>query len=107
MVLYGGARVASKSWNRYDFLRIFIPPLAFVGWTMIQKATAFDAVYPGLAAAPRTAIALFGAILLGMLSTVLAYKADQNIPTPPENHKTAVVAEPVGEALGAPQDGGH
>jgi hypothetical protein len=42
---------------------------------MLQKTTAFDAVWPTLSTPARDAIALFGAILLGILATALAYKA--------------------------------
>jgi hypothetical protein len=84
MILYASGRAGA--WNRWDLLRVCIPPLAFVAWTMIQKTTAFDAVCPSLPAATRTAIALFAAILLGIAANALSYKADQNVPassTPP------------------------
>ncbi len=77
MGLYVGARIYQKLWDRLDLIRMFIPPLAFVGWTMLQKATAFDAVFPTLPEAPRTVIALFGAVILGFMAIFLAYKADQ------------------------------
>ena len=66
--------------DRWDSIRAFIPPLAFVAWTMLQKATAFDAVAPGLGSAPRYAIAVIGAVVLGGAATALAYKADQKTP---------------------------
>jgi hypothetical protein len=38
-----------KAWDwKRDLVRMWIPPLAFVAWTMLQKTTAFDAVWPGL-----------------------------------------------------------
>jgi hypothetical protein len=67
-------------WDKWDFGRAAIPPLAFVAWTMIQRATAFDAVWPSLGQAPRTAIALFVAVLLGLAAAGLGYKADQKQP---------------------------
>jgi len=60
-----------------DYLRALIPPAAFVAWAMLQKATAFDAVSPGLAEVHRTVIALFGAVLLGAAAKVLADKANK------------------------------
>ena len=78
IIFYVGPR-----WGRYDkwdFARAAIPPLAFVAWTMILRATAFDAVYPTLGQAPRTAIALFIAVLLGLVAAGLGYKADAKQP---------------------------
>ena len=31
-----------STWDAWDFLRILIPPLAFVGWTMLLTPSAFD-----------------------------------------------------------------
>ena len=63
--------------DRLDFFRAAIPPIAFVAWTMLQRATAFDAVAPGLDPAPRSVIALFVAVLLGLAAAALAHVADQ------------------------------
>jgi hypothetical protein len=77
VVLYMGARIAMKKWDRMDWVRMFIPALAFIGWTMLQRATAFDAAFPGIGSAARNSIAIIGAIVLGLLASLLAYKADQ------------------------------
>lgn len=66
-----------QKWETLDYLRAAIPPLSFVGWTMLQKSTAFDAVAPQLNSAPRTVAGLFVAVVLGVLATTLARKADQ------------------------------
>lgn len=66
-----------QKWETLDFVRAAIGPLAFVGWTMIQKSTAFDAVAPNLSDARRTVIGLFLAVLLGVATAALARKADQ------------------------------
>lgn len=79
-VLYVVPRLVDRKWDRLDYLRMAIPPLAFVGWTMLQRATAFDAVFPGLTEAPRTVIALFLGVLLGLVAATLAYRADQKKP---------------------------
>jgi hypothetical protein len=47
---------------------------------MLQRATAFDAIFPHMLDAPRTVIALFLAVVLGTSATALAYKADQKQP---------------------------
>ena len=80
IVLYVGATAVKSNWDRFDFFRMFIPPLSFVAWTMVQKATAFDAAFPGVNNALRTICAVCGAMMLGALSTFLAYKADE-VPT--------------------------
>ena len=80
LVLYVGARVKAGNWDSLDYFRAAIPPLAFVGWTMLQRATAFDAVCPNMRDAPRTAVAIFLGIGLGIATTFLAGKADQKQP---------------------------
>jgi hypothetical protein len=75
--LYVGYRLLARKWDKFDLIRMLIPPLAFVGWTMLQRPTAFDAVFPDLASAPRTVIALFLAVILGFIAAALAYQADQ------------------------------
>jgi hypothetical protein len=78
--LYGAPRLLAKKWDVLDWFRAAIPPLAFIGWTMLQRATAFDAVFPGMLDASRTVVALFLAVVLGAGATVLAYKADLKKP---------------------------
>jgi len=80
MLLYVGARLMSGQLDRWDWIRTTIPALAFVGWTMLQKATAFDAVAPDFQQAGRSATAIIGAIVLGLIAAALAYKADQKAP---------------------------
>ena len=78
-----------KHWDRWDFVRMLIPPLAFVGWTMLQKATAFDSIAPDLGQASRDSIAVIGAIVLAVIASQLAYQADQKTPTPVQQAKVA------------------
>ena len=74
-------RLLAKKWDRLlDWFRMAIPPLAFVGWTMLQRAIAFDAAFPNVNDAARTVSALFLAVVLGAGASVLAYKADQKQP---------------------------
>ncbi len=79
IVLYVVPRL--KNWDVFDYMRVAIPPLAFVAWTMLQRSTAFDAIAPSLKDAPRTVVALFLAVLLGIAAAALARKADQK-PSP-------------------------
>jgi hypothetical protein len=77
IVLYVVPRRMAHDWERLDLLRMAIPPLAFVGWTMLQRTTAFDAIFPNVAEAPKTVAALFLAAILGWLASILAQKGDQ------------------------------
>jgi len=77
VLLYVGYRLMAGKWDGWDYLRMAIPPLAFTGWTMLQRTTAFDAAFPQIPEAPRTVIALFLAIILGFGAAALAFKADQ------------------------------
>jgi len=81
VVLYIAGRLSSKHWDKWDYVRMLIPALAFVGWTMAQRSTAFDAACPAMEPAARTATAVIGAIALGLLASALAFKADQKTPS--------------------------
>lgn len=91
--LYAVPRIVNGKWDRWDWLRLAIPPLALVGWTMLQRSTAFDAAVQVLkqdhvltndvSDATRTVIALFLAVVLGAAATLLAYQADQKQPPAP------------------------
>lgn len=61
-----------------DWARAAIPPLAFTGWTMLQRATAFDATFPQLTESQRTVFGLLLAAVVIAAASWLAYK-----PTPP------------------------
>ena len=79
--LYVGPRLIAGKWDRLDWLRAAIPPAALVGWTMLQRTTAFDAVFPDFHEAPRTVIALFLGVVLGLVAGALAYQADRKAPS--------------------------
>lgn len=74
------AGLGKTNWDRWDWGRILLPAAAFVGWTMLQKGSAFDAVAPDLPSAPRTAIAILGAVVLALVARSLAYRADRKEP---------------------------
>jgi hypothetical protein len=76
-ILYIAPRLYSHKTDWWDALRILIPMIAFVVWTMLQRATAFDAAFPSLTEVPRTVIGLFIAVLLGLAAAGLSYQADQ------------------------------
>lgn len=67
-----GARSKGQrvKWDRWDLARALIPAFAFVGWTMLQSPTAFDALGIQWSAALRTAIAIVGGMVLGSLASL-------------------------------------
>ena len=77
IVLYVVPRIRDGAWDKLDILRAGIPPLAFVGWTMLQRMTAFDAIDAGMKDFTRTVIALFLGVVLGLAASSLAYQADR------------------------------
>lgn len=76
IVLYVAPRYFGGTWDRYDWIRVAIAPLAFFGWTMLQRATAFDAAFTSMQPIPRTVAALFLGAILGAITAGLAMKAD-------------------------------
>jgi hypothetical protein len=96
VVLYGAAHwsraskeeteadgdVEVSKWGFGNVLRALIPAGAYVGWTMLQQSTAFDAVAPDMSEALRLTIAVFAALGLAALAKVLSDRADEASPTP-------------------------
>jgi hypothetical protein len=80
VVSYLAPRYLASKLDKLDVVRALIPPLAFVGWTMLQRATAFDAVCPKFDPMARSVLALFLAFILGVVAAALSYKADQKQP---------------------------
>jgi hypothetical protein len=76
IVLYIAPRFFGGTWDRYDWIRVTIAPLAFFGWTMLQRTTAFDAAFASVQPIPRTVAALFLGAILGAITAGLAMKAD-------------------------------
>jgi hypothetical protein len=57
-----------------DWLRLPIPPLAFLAWTWLQKPSAADVIWPNLVLPDRFAAAVLAAILLAGTAKALAKK---------------------------------
>ena len=66
-----------KECERWDIFRILIPPLAFIGWTMLQRPSSFDIFALDVDQHVGAVIAGGLAILLGFSTRWLARKADQ------------------------------
>ena len=88
-----------RSIRPVEAVRAAIPPLSFIAWTMLQRATAFDAAYPDISEADRTVAGLFIAAIVIAVSTWVAFKLD---PAPangkdtgnPGEHPPAPAPEP-------------
>jgi hypothetical protein len=70
-----GRAQQTKKWRRLDFVRMLIPPAAFVGWMMAQRTTAMDAFWTNLDA--RSVIAILLALPLAGLAGLLSVQADR------------------------------
>lgn len=66
-------------WDRWDLIRVFIPPTAFVGWTMATQPSVFDGV-ADWSMSTRYVITILGGLVAGVVATALSYKADADPP---------------------------
>ncbi len=57
-----------------------IPPLAFIGWSMLQPVSAIDVIYSGLDSSARQVIAIIGSAFLAAAAVALGYKLDAEKP---------------------------
>lgn len=90
--IYLGAHV--KTFQRWDLVRMLIPPAAFLLWSALQNGTAFDAV-ASWSQFTRYLVGVIGVIVLGYAAKVLAYKADEQTPVPAP---APAPAQPAGRA---------
>lgn len=93
-LLYWIPKRLAGTWNRLDCIRICIGPLAFVGWTMLQPTTLFDAAFAHVGQTQRTVIALFLGAILSVITLALASVADKRTPLPASPDGAAGVAPP-------------
>jgi hypothetical protein len=79
MVLYRfGLQQKVLQFDRYESVGLFIPPVAFFLWTLLQEPSAFDAWWGGALEGYRLLIVLvFGSILV-LIAQRLGAKVDQN-----------------------------
>jgi hypothetical protein len=66
--------------SNWNWLRALIPALAYVGWTMLQKSTPFDAVAPDMSEGSRVIVAVFLAAILAGVAKRLSDEADKKDP---------------------------
>lgn len=72
-----GDKSSGGLFENWNWLRALLPAVAYVGWEMIQKSTAFDAVAPDMSESSRVIVAGFLALFLGWIAKSLSDKADE------------------------------
>ena len=81
-LFYYGPKKLKGMWvgGKEDWARTFIPIFAFIAWTMLQKVTAIDALWPSLQEGTRFFAGCVIAAVLAMVSGNMANKADRHDP---------------------------
>lgn len=79
-LLYVAGHLAERGprWEWADWGRMLLPSLAFAAWTMLQRATAFDAVAPRIDAGYRNLLGLALAVVVSAAAPLLAKVADDH-----------------------------
>lgn len=75
--------VAARGWRLdgwRDYARAALPPLAFVAWTMLQHATAFDGVVRSISDASRFSFAVLLAVVVAFAAGQLEKRAAGPVP---------------------------
>jgi hypothetical protein len=66
-------------WQRLewqDLIRLLIPAAAFVGWTMLEPTSVWNAVAPSVSGGMRILIPLVGAVFLAAVTKALVSHSD-------------------------------
>ena len=77
LYLFGLKKAVPTGW---DWVRMFIPSLAFIGWSMLQRSTVFDGLAPNFDPNWRWTIGLALALFLGAFAAALGNEADASDP---------------------------
>lgn len=67
-----------RRWSRTAVAGAFIPPLAFVAWSMAQTTSAISVLLPDLGQASRDVIVIIGAVALGLAATAVPAVLDKS-----------------------------
>lgn len=69
----------ASRWQRLewqDLIRLLIPAAAFVGWTMLEPASVWNAVAPSISGGMRILIPMVGAVFLAAVTKALVSHSD-------------------------------
>ena len=85
IVLYAMTKLSTSArWHAWDYVRMMIPPTAFVAWTLVTEPSAFDGFDQGdLNDTTQIAVGVVAAVILGAVAKLCQDKADAATPTPP------------------------
>jgi hypothetical protein len=67
-------------WEWQDLIRLLVPPVAFIGWTMLEPVSVWNAVAPHVSSGMRTLIATVGAVVVAAVTKALTTHADKKPP---------------------------
>ena len=76
----GTSWLGLQRWEPEDFVRVLIPPFSFAVWAMLQPASTWSSVVPGMSSATRILIGVVSATALGAVTKALAIHADLKSP---------------------------
>jgi hypothetical protein len=84
LLLYVAGHVGknAKHWDGWDFARMLVPPLAFIGWTMAVRPSPLSDAAFALSDGHKLLIIVFGGVLLGIAAARLGVTADTRDPPP-------------------------
>jgi hypothetical protein len=88
----GGAVPPLQHWEWQDVIRLLVPPAAFVGWTMLEPTSAWNAVAPNVSSGIRILIPMVGAVLLAAVTKALATHSDKK-PAPAQMSERAALKQ--------------
>ena len=88
-------------WQRLewqDLIRVLIPAAAFVGWTMLEPTSAWNAVAANMSSGTRLLIPLVGAVLLAAVTKALASHSDLK-PSPAQMSELSALKQAAQSAI--------
>ena len=82
LILYVATKaVSGASWRRFDYLRMSLPPIAFVAWTLLTEPSAFDGFNQGdLSDTTQLTVGVIVAVVLGAVANLCQKRADADSP---------------------------
>ncbi len=86
----GGGVSQLQHWEWQDLIRLVVPPAAFVGWTMLEPTSVWNAVVPSMPSGMRILVPLVGAVLLAAVTKALATHADKKLSMTELSEQTAL-----------------
>ena len=93
----GGTVPLWQRWEWQDWIRLLIPPAAFVGWAMLEPTSVWNAVAPHMSGGTRLLIPLVVAVLIAAVTKALTTHADKK-PSPVQLSERSALQQAVQRA---------